>query len=311
MMALAVEFTKRKISFSFALKFDDFWIGMLLGKGYTVQKIDSSESLSAWIVKRKVTHVVYDTRNDFGPEDLRSLRRKHDVKIIAIDSPEDVRLAADAAIYPPIPQVNEWSWKEFAGKIYCGWEYVLLRSEFAEAVVKRNTSNRVILSFGSTDPYKLSEWAISEIEANRHLFDGLKFTLMVGPQFDRLEQLRSTGGFTRLDFDVIQSPPDIVSVFQSAKFALIALGVTAYELASLRVPFLFASISDDHARSGEAFEKNGLGFSLGTIGKSMDGFHDKVQPFISGLDRIKDNIDEFSKQNKISNWTKIINAITE
>lgn len=311
MQALATEFVVRKIEFTFALKQDDFWISTLTKAGFPAFKLlsESKNDLFNLIKDQGYTHLVYDTRNDLTPDDLKFFKKELAIKVIVIDSPEDVRLTADVAIYPPIPQVNEWRWDGFEGRIYSGWEYVLLRSEFSVNTSARAQSNKILLSFGSTDPFLLTEWALNEIDLNRELFNGFDFTLMVGPQFNRLEKIKQLPSFNKLKVNVIQSPDNITEVFQSVDFAFIALGVTAYELAAMSVPFMYVSISEDHARSGEAFERKGLGYPLGIINKDLDHFQKKVGNFINQFDLINKNVQSFKLNTTICDWSKIINAI--
>ena len=59
--------------------------------------------------------------------------------------------------------------------------------------------------------------------------------------------------------------------------AVIAFGVTAYEMAALGIPALYLPISADHARSASAFVSAGLGLALPehasaeTIGSAVTG----------------------------------------
>lgn len=307
MMALADQLVSKNINIAFALKSDDFWIAHLTEKGYQTFRISQNLELSTLIGKEKITHLIYDTRNDLTATDLRDLKEKLDVKIVVIDSPEDVRLVADVNILPPIPQVKEWRWDGFYGKIFSGWEYVLLRNEFSNDRKSTGKTNRILLSFGSTDPFHLTEWALQNLDGNS-LLSSFEFVLVVGPQFDRLNAVRQLEGFQNLKVTIAQSPENIVEIFQSVDFAIIALGVTAYELTALSVPFLFVSISDDHAKTGEVFEANGLGYSLGTVNKSLDQFEKKINQFMSQY--LKTRQMSFADQHKICDWQKIIAAIT-
>jgi UDP-2,4-diacetamido-2,4,6-trideoxy-beta-L-altropyranose hydrolase len=311
MMALAQEFVLRKVDFVFALKQDEFWVSNLSARGYSVFQLppDYVEELVTLIKNESITHLVYDTRDDLTREQIEKIKKEAKVRVVIIDSPENVRLAADAAIFPPILQLKDWSWEGFRGKIYSGWEYVLLRNEFSTVAPYSSGKKKILLSFGSTDPYSLTEWAFAQIELAGHLFSNYEFIVVVGPQFERLEKLRELPVFRKMKITILQAPSDLIAVFQSVDFAFIALGVTAYELAALSIPFLFVSISDDHRKSGEVFETHGLGISLGTLNQDLDHFEDKTTRFMNHLDKIKDNLEVFRSGNKICDWSKIINTI--
>jgi spore coat polysaccharide biosynthesis protein SpsF len=56
---------------------------------------------------------------------------------------------------------------------------------------------------------------------------------------------------------------DLGVEFAAADLALVAFGVTAYELAALGVPALYLGISEDHLASASSFAKAGMGAVLG------------------------------------------------
>jgi spore coat polysaccharide biosynthesis predicted glycosyltransferase SpsG len=64
------------------------------------------------------------------------------------------------------------------------------------------------------------------------------------------------------NFHVLTGVTDLAPVFSGVALAVVAFGVTAYELAALGVPALYLAISDDHARAASAFVAAGLGFAL-------------------------------------------------
>src|SRR5207344_569861 len=64
-------------------------------------------------------------------------------------------------------------------------------------------------------------------------------------------------------FETIEGASDLATEFASADVALAAFGVTAYELAAFGVPTLYLALTPDHALSASAFEKAGMGISLG------------------------------------------------
>ena len=61
---------------------------------------------------------------------LKQLKNNNKIRVVTIDDPEDKRLESDLAFYPPIPQLKKITWGGFSGKLFVGWEYVLLRDEY-------------------------------------------------------------------------------------------------------------------------------------------------------------------------------------
>jgi spore coat polysaccharide biosynthesis protein SpsF len=80
-------------------------------------------------------------------------------------------------------------------------------------------------------------------------------------------------------FEPVIGLPDLSSEYTAADVALCAFGVTAYELAAHGIPALYLCLTDDHARSASAFERAGMGLSL--------GLHDCVED-----DEVADSVHE-------------------
>lgn len=313
MLAFAEALMNRGIRFSFALKSDLFWVSEIRKKGYGIHLLDKQDdhAFSSLIKQNGYTHLIYDTRNDLTVDSVSKIKSETRAKFVVIDSPENIRLAADIVLYPPILQLNTWNWDGFQGKIFSGWEYVMLRQQFLRRTVNTWKRNTVLLSFGSTDPFGLSETLLQKIREFNSLFAELHFLLVVGPQFERIGALQEQVART-LNVTIVRAPENIVELFQRVEFAIIAMGVTAYELAALSTPFLYISISDDHAKSGEVFHKHQLGFPLATL--TDGGFQDferKVVNFLENRISIREQLEDFSSRHQISNWDKIIGAIQQ
>jgi spore coat polysaccharide biosynthesis protein SpsF len=85
---------------------------------------------------------------------------------------------------------------------------------------------------------------------------------VVGPAFAKREALISRIGDMGPNFHAQTGTGDLASLFANSVLALIAFGVTAYELAALGVPALYVPISQDHVRSASAFADAGMGQAL-------------------------------------------------
>lgn len=316
MLALADELFFRGIQFIFALKFDDYWIKKILEKKFgVVQLSEGSNHLEVFrdiLIEKKITHLVYDTRGDLTKDGLSYLRETASLQVIVIDSPEDTRLAADVAVFPPVPQIKMWSWSGFKGRIFSGWEYVLLRKEFLRknAALELIDTKRILLSFGSTDPFCMTEKILKLIAGNKKIFSNYEFILLVGPQFDRLDAIIESADFKHLKISIQKSPGDIASLFRSVDIAIIAFGVTAYELTALSIPFLCISLTEDHERSSRVFEENGLCVSLGLLNNFAEGFKAKMEYYFDHYELMKKHIKDFQSKKLICDWPRIIDAIT-
>lgn len=315
MLSLAKKARIRGFEVEFAIKGDDFWINEIESQGFVVNKIpihgDQVEEICRIIHFRGITNLIYDTRKELNSEQLLQIKSISNVFVCVIDTPEDTRLVADSVVYPPIQQLLTWNWSEFKGKIFSGWEYVILRDEFSTNLnIKRNKLEKsILLSFGATDPYCITEKVINLIAKNKSLFEGYNFLLIVGPQFDRLEVLNAMNELAFLGIKIIHNPLNISEIFLSVEFAIIAFGVTAYELAACGVPFLSISPTSEHEESVKLFETENLGFSLGTIDKLEENFADQIKSLLNyKSSNAFENV--YSKIGSISNYDKILKAIT-
>ncbi len=101
--------------------------------------------------------------------------------VVTIDDPEEKRLATDLAFYPPVPQVKEVDWSDFKGTLYTGWEYVILRKEFAAAHNRpRNRTPRVLVAMGGSDPAGLS---LKALQALQQLERKIEIMIVIGSGF--------------------------------------------------------------------------------------------------------------------------------
>jgi spore coat polysaccharide biosynthesis protein SpsF len=80
---------------------------------------------------------------------------------------------------------------------------------------------------------------------------------IIGPGFrDRDALAREV---TARGFEAVRGASDLREEFAAADCAVIAFGVTAYEMAALGVPALYLALTEDHARAASAFADAGMG----------------------------------------------------
>ena len=96
------------------------------------------EWLTDCIEKTKTNVLIMDMRDGLTRKELKSIKKKTGIEVITIDDPEEKRLEADLAFYPPVPQLKNMSWEGFKGELHIGWEYVILRKEFLKQYLSIN-----------------------------------------------------------------------------------------------------------------------------------------------------------------------------
>lgn len=249
-------------------------------QGYTVyQPADGDEALDEgnWLqeVITKCQHqvLILDVRTDLATEAVQSIRESG-VLIATIDDPSHRRLNADLAFYPPVPQVERLDWAGFAGKRFVGWDWVLLRPQFAEMAKTARTPEAeleanlpsndpqltILVTMGGSDPAGLTLIALEAIEK----LDGdFRVLVVIGGSFKHDAELTDWLYTTKHTYEIHRNVPEMAAVVSKADLAIISFGLTAYEVAVLGVPALYMCLSDDHAESARAFEEVGLGLIAG------------------------------------------------
>ena len=238
-----------------------------------IEDSDEGKWLKELIIDCQYQVLILDVRTDLATDAVQSIRESG-VLIATIDDPSDRRLHADLAFYPPGPQVERLDWTGFTGDRFVGWDWVLLRPQFAEAVRKtwrsksealrrtlaEDTPMTVLITMGGSDPAGLTLMAlegIEQLDANLHIL------LVIGGGFMHETALHERLGTTKCHYEICRNVTDMASLMVEADLAIASFGVTAYELAAMNVPTIYLCLTEDHADSANAFVSAGLGNSLG------------------------------------------------
>ncbi|MFO1487482.1 MAG: hypothetical protein U1F65_03295 [Verrucomicrobiota bacterium] len=216
--------------------------------------------ISRVISEDKADVLVMDFRDPLAPEAVRTWRRQG-VLTATIDDPEDKRVACDLVFSPPVPQVRRMSWAGFDGQLLAGWEWALLRRQFASVPAPAKRSRlTVLVTMGGSDPAGLTLKAVEAIES---LPEDFHTILIVGGAFCHNEALEKQLSRARRTFEIRRNVANMAEVMRETDLAVASFCVTAYELATVGVPGIYLSLSADHAEAAEAFVDAGIGISLG------------------------------------------------
>lgn len=251
---------------TFAMRAGPLGIGMVREAGFTVLESPHGSTFvhGLWLLEAvgstEAEILVLDTRDAPALDDVRAIRDLTGVRVIVIDDASDVRLAADDAFYPPVPQVRALGWPGFAGQVHMGWEWVLLRPEFAAEPRRLAHEPPVVLvTMGGSDPAGLT---LTAIRAIARVTPPLECVVLLGPGFghdaELIELLDSWAHPARIVPD-----GNVRAEMLAADLAILSFGVTAYEAAACALPAVHLCLTDDHALSSAAFEQSGLAVSLG------------------------------------------------
>jgi len=256
---------------AFAMRQGPICFDMIKNKGYEIYS--SNNHVEAFDYKEWMDHVVnvtnpkafiMDVRDDMPISLLQDLCDKG-ILIVTIDDPSDRRMLANIVFYPPIPQVKSMDWNGFNGELHVGWEWVILRPEFAQY---RNTERQktsvarpnILITMGGSDPAGLTFMAV---DALRMIIEEFEATVVIGPGFKNKEALLKKISEVGKEINVVQNPGNMAQLMSDADLAMASFGVTAYELAAMGVPAIYLCLTEDHAESSSVFVEAGIAENLG------------------------------------------------
>ena len=246
----------------FAVNGTDAALEPIREAGFEAVRIAASEdaaALTRLARERNPDLLICDMREGASRASLAKLR--NDIGLVAIvDDGSDRRFAADLAYYPPVPQAEELDWRGAATLVRTGWEWAILGSAPKSSAPRGNATPSILIAMGGSDPMNLTRLAAEALPLVKTDF---RARFVIGPGVKNGAQLAADIRAFSPGFETIEGANDLSSLYAQSDVAVAAFGVTAYELAASGVPALYLCLTEDHARSAGAFERAGMGQSLG------------------------------------------------
>jgi spore coat polysaccharide biosynthesis protein SpsF len=210
--------------------------------------------------------LICDLREGLSREELEGLRSL--VPLVAvIDDASGLRLAADLAYYPQLPQSERLDWSGSRCVARIGWQWSLLGLSRITAPLRNSLPRPTLLvAMGGSDPLGLT---LTAARALARLDPVFRARFVIGPGMADGVRLAKTIVGLAPNFETIEGASDLATEYASCDLALAAFGVTAYELAACGVPALYLCLTEDHAESASAFESAGMGVSLGLAERAL------------------------------------------
>jgi spore coat polysaccharide biosynthesis predicted glycosyltransferase SpsG len=232
--------------------------------GFAVEMLPAGKTTAFddWLSRQDAPFDAYffDVRDDLGQGDLRELKKSAVVAVL--DDPTAKRLEADLAFYPPVPQVEELDWTGFAGKKHIGFDWVSIEpvpdtpcvpptpeQPCAHAVPPLSPEDgpvSLLVTMGGTDPFGLSVLALRALALVK---TPVAATVVVGAACPSLPLCRKLVADLGHRARLVLGPVSLPLLMAQAQAALVAFGVTAYELAARGIPAVLMGITPDHVRS--------------------------------------------------------------
>jgi spore coat polysaccharide biosynthesis protein SpsF len=270
-LALADELrTAHGCGVSFAMASGTVGFNVVKGAFYPVDTKPEHVGEDAWldgIIQRLHPHaLVLDVRSDLSREAIEQWRSSG-LLCATIDDPSERRLSTDLAFYPPVPQVKRLDWTGFTGTLHAGWDWVLLRREFAhdprrepQSEPSRKARPTLLVTMGGSDPAGITLKAVEALDTLDEVFDAI---VLLGAAFRLDSELDDIVSRARRRFDIRRNIADVPGLMAEADLAIASFGVTAYELAAMGVPAIHLCLTPDHCESASAFVDAGMAVCLG------------------------------------------------
>ena len=204
--------------------------------------------------------LVVDVRDNLSRGALEALRTR-DICVVVLDDSSPRRLAANLAFYPPVPQARRLEWADSRTEVLIGWEWVILRRQFARGASGSFAQRAgVLITMGGSDPAGMTLLAVAALD---RLETDVEVTIVVGPGFVHQQALEQRLATARRRYRVCRDVADMADLMAQSELAVAAFGMTAYELAAVGTPAVLLSLTPDHAESASAFVESGMAESLG------------------------------------------------
>lgn len=174
-------------------------------------------------------------------------------------------------------------YKEYAGKVFKGPQYVPLRAEFFNAPKKkiRDKANSILLTSGGGDEFHFLRTLLEEfLEDNRFL--DYSINVAVGgyyPIQDVEEFVDNPRVFLYVNTD------KMMELIVDSDIAITAGGMTIYEVCSCGTPGIVFSMADNQIEQCRAFDCLGL---IKYAGDIRGNVKEVVSNILAGIDEMKD-----------------------
>jgi UDP-2,4-diacetamido-2,4,6-trideoxy-beta-L-altropyranose hydrolase len=262
-LALGATFKRQGIESYFLMKTDDIESveQFIKNNGYNdihysyMSHKDSEEEGIKQVIehyKKRFSFLVVD-HYDFNIN-LQKHLKKEGVKWAQFDYKTSGKILADAVINANIsvkPSDYE-NLVEKNAKLCLGSKYAIIREDLLNIEVKAE-KNRILIAMGCGQ-YKRDVIEIIKLIVSDKLF---KFKVLTNDN-SLISLLKN-----RDNIDVYNNPSNIAEIYSKCKVAVVAGGVTTYEMAYLGIPMIIIPYTDNQIPNTKAWAENnyGIGFT--------------------------------------------------
>jgi len=249
-LVLAKRFQKEGAKIYFAIRENSLAIQRLQEEDFEYF-LPNTSSYDGWLQhlvdKNSINIFIGDTRDNLPVNTIKTFQRKG-VLCVALDEPSEYAKECDICFYPPHAQIDK---QEYKGKVYQGFEYVILRDEFYKEHIKiSNKRPNILVMMGGTDAHNLSLNVTQQLLDNS---DDIDISLIINQNHPDYKILSNLSPKVKCYSNI----KNMATFLMQIDFAIITFGISAYELVAMKIPAYHICLDDDHYNASEFFERNG------------------------------------------------------
>jgi spore coat polysaccharide biosynthesis predicted glycosyltransferase SpsG len=197
--------------------------------------------------------------------------------VTLFDSTNPARFLADINIYPtPLFHRTDFNWTGYQGEVRGGWDELLISDSFykLKKLQEGNLKDRVLISFGASDPNRITLLAMKLMSAFPNL--RRKVDVVIGLDFQFKDEIFTLDKQFNNFFNLIELCDDLAPYFKSVEYVFTAVGNTIYE--SLLMDAKVFVISNYHSDKQDLIKLSKLdgvivlGHYNEVLGQDLSGF---------------------------------------
>lgn len=224
-------------------------------ENFEIIPIDKSDfSYQPWIEQLlsqiKIDIFIGDVRDGLPREVIEYMKQKQ-ILTVAIDEPSDYAKACDICFYPPHADIDT---SVYQGRVYQGFEYVILREEFYKPFTKiKNEIPNVLVMMGGTDAYNLTLPILKMLETNQQTFT---ISVVIQSSHTDKEAIKAFINKSHRKIQIFSDISDMSTFLRSVDFGIITFGMSAYEFVMKHIPSVHICLNAEHIQATKYFLDN-------------------------------------------------------
>jgi spore coat polysaccharide biosynthesis protein SpsF len=250
----------------FAMWGDSAAVSLVESEGFPVDVIPSGAKEIDWLLdlagRRKPVALVLDIRTELSATSVMRLRGA-DMIVATLDDRSPRRLSADAAFYPPMPEVFGLDWRGAEAEPCVGWEWIVTAAAATQKPASKMGRKRVVVSMSGDNGADQTVMTVRALVTMGEDFDA---TVVLGANADR--QLERDVATLAPHYAVVRGTSELPGLLANADLGLIQFGPAALELATHGVPAIYLCGDQGKVAAASVFEQAGMGVSLGVMSES-------------------------------------------